>query len=74
MTMPLALLRSRKVTVARPPGPVAFAAAAEAAAATPRDPPSDLHGSSAYRRHLVGVLVRRALAQAWERTGQSLRA
>jgi carbon-monoxide dehydrogenase medium subunit len=59
---------------ARPPGPAAFAAAAEAAAATPGDPPSDLHGSSAYRRHLVGVLVRRALTQAWERTGQPPRA
>jgi carbon-monoxide dehydrogenase medium subunit len=54
----------------RPPGSSAFQEAAEAAAATPPDPPSDLHGSSAYRRHLVGVLVRRALVQAWERTRQ----
>jgi aerobic carbon-monoxide dehydrogenase medium subunit len=48
------------------PGPAAFQAAA-AAAAAPLDPPADVHGSSAYRRHLTTVLVRRALAQAWER-------
>ena len=56
----------------REPGPALFQAAAEAAAA-PLDPPSDVHGSSAYRRHLVTVLVRRALAQAWERVGEQRR-
>jgi carbon-monoxide dehydrogenase medium subunit len=29
------------------------------------DPPSNLHGSPAYRRHLVEVLVERAVARAW---------
>ncbi|MBI1737426.1 MAG: xanthine dehydrogenase family protein subunit M [Candidatus Rokubacteria bacterium] len=43
-----------------------FEAAARAAAA-PLEPPSDVHGSSAYRKHVTSVLVRRALAQAWER-------
>ena len=33
------------------------------------DPPADLHGSSAYRRQLVGVLLRRALREAHQRAG-----
>ena len=28
------------------------------------DPPSDLHGSTAYRRHVATVLARRSLEQA----------
>jgi carbon-monoxide dehydrogenase medium subunit len=31
------------------------------------DPPSDVHGSSAYRRHVAKVLTRRALARARDR-------
>lgn len=37
------------------------------AAARPLSPPEDLHGTSAYRRHLIRVLLRRALATAAER-------
>jgi CO/xanthine dehydrogenase FAD-binding subunit len=44
----------------------AFAAAVEAARAEV-DPPYDIHASSDYRRHLVGVLVRRALPVAFAR-------
>jgi len=45
--------------------PAAFDEAAEAAEAE-LDPPSDLHGTAAYRRHVAGVLVRRTLENAAE--------
>ena len=38
-------------------------------AANSLSPPSDLHGSSAYRRHVAGVLIRRAVRVAAERAG-----
>ncbi len=45
----------------------------DAATAAARDlsPPSDLHGTAAYRRHLARVLVRRALVRAAQRLGVS---
>lgn len=46
------------------PGPEAWAAAAEHVVAAITEPPSDIHGSADYRRHLAGVLARRALAAA----------
>jgi carbon-monoxide dehydrogenase medium subunit len=49
------------------PGPEAWAAAAERVVAAITEPPSDIHGSADYRRHLAGVLTRRALAAAAER-------
>jgi CO/xanthine dehydrogenase FAD-binding subunit len=35
------------------------------------DPPSDIHASSAYRRHLARVLVRRAVTRAAERAAEA---
>jgi CO/xanthine dehydrogenase FAD-binding subunit len=36
--------------------------------ASAADPPSDLHGTTSYRRHLIRVLVRRALEQSAKRS------
>ena len=47
-------------------GRAAFEAVAALASAL-LTPPSDVHASSGYRRHLAKVLVERALAQAWRR-------
>lgn len=49
--------------VGRPPGREAIAAMAEETAAA-LDPPGDIHATPEYRRHLAGVLVRRALERA----------
>lgn len=60
-------LRARKAEAAlkgQRPGPEAWAAAADAVRAAIVEPPSDVHGSGDYRRHLAGVLTRRALAAA----------
>jgi CO/xanthine dehydrogenase FAD-binding subunit len=43
--------------------------AAIAAVRAAVNPPADLHASSDYRRHLIGVLVGRSLADAWRRAG-----
>ncbi|MEW6320673.1 MAG: xanthine dehydrogenase family protein subunit M [Acidobacteriota bacterium] len=44
--------------------PEALADAADTAAAVDADPSGDIHASADYRRHLVGVMVRRVLARA----------
>jgi carbon-monoxide dehydrogenase medium subunit len=45
--------------------------AARVAADADIDPPSDIHASSAYRRHLARVLVRRAVTKAAERAAEA---
>ena len=51
--------------VGHTPSPEAIRAAADAAAEHDIDPTSDLHASSAYRRHLAAVLTRRVLERAF---------
>lgn len=57
-----ALLTGRKLT----PDLIEAAVAAVRAHV---NPPTDLHASADYRRHLVGVLAGRALTDAWRRAG-----
>jgi len=64
---PVLAARARKALKGEAPTPAALREAAQAAAAKDVDPPGDIHASSAYRRQLVGVLTRRALAAAFER-------
>jgi carbon-monoxide dehydrogenase medium subunit len=56
--------------VGQVPTEEAFGAAAAAASAV-LDPPSDLHASGAYRKHIAGVLVRRALRSATARAKEN---
>lgn len=56
-----ALLRGQR------PGSEAWAAASSAVVSVLDNPLSDIHGSADYRRHLAGVLTRKALAIAAER-------
>lgn len=56
-TLPAALLGAR-------PTLEMIRDAAEAASRADIDPPSDIHASSDYRRHLAAVLMRRAVARA----------
>jgi carbon-monoxide dehydrogenase medium subunit len=49
----------------------ALRAAAETAAQADIDPVSDIHATAEFRRHLAGVLARRALEQAFERAREN---
>lgn len=63
---PVAAVRAAEVLKGQVPSPELFAAAAEAAQAE-IDATSDIHASSDFRRHLVGVLGRRVLKTAFDR-------
>jgi carbon-monoxide dehydrogenase medium subunit len=60
---PVRAAGAESVLVGASPADDVFEAAADAAIKD-LDPPSDLHASAAYRRHVAGTLIRRALARA----------
>jgi carbon-monoxide dehydrogenase medium subunit len=66
---PVRATEAEKVLAGQTPSEELLRAAADAAATRDVDPPSDIHASAAYRRQLVAVLTRRALARAFERAG-----
>jgi carbon-monoxide dehydrogenase medium subunit len=59
--------QAAQVLQGQAPTPEAIQAAAETAATEDVDPVGDIHATADYRRHLVKVLSRRALTQAFER-------
>jgi len=65
---PVRVNDAERLLVGEVPSPELFESAAEAVRANV-DPPGDNHGTSAYRRHLAGVLTRRCLWEAVERMG-----
>ncbi|MCE7928381.1 MAG: xanthine dehydrogenase family protein subunit M [Chloroflexi bacterium CFX7] len=67
---PLMVPEAAQALVGSPAGPQTFARAAEAAAQAAR-PITDMRGSAAQRRHLVGVLTRRALENALQRATEA---
>jgi carbon-monoxide dehydrogenase medium subunit len=62
--------QAAKALAGQMPSPDAIRAAANAAANTDIDPPSDIHASAKYRRALASVLTRRALTVAFERAAR----
>ncbi len=64
---PMPAPSAARVLEGQAPSPEAIRAAAEAAARDDIDPTSDIHASNRYRRHLAGVLARRALDRAFGR-------
>jgi CO/xanthine dehydrogenase FAD-binding subunit len=63
---PVRAVEAERILVGEMPSPELWASAAERAGAG-LDPPSDLHGSAAYRRQLARVLARRSLHEAYDR-------
>ena len=63
---PLRMIAAEQVLLGERPDGELFRKAGEVAAQVV-DPPADIHASSSYRRHLTGVLVRRALTTATSR-------
>lgn len=61
---PVLATNAANALVGRVPDEGTIESAARVASETDIDPPGDIHASSAYRRHLARVLVRRALVTA----------
>jgi carbon-monoxide dehydrogenase medium subunit len=68
---PVLATEAAKLLAGQAPSEDLLRAAGDAAATRDVDPPSDIHASAAYRRQLVAVLTRRALARAFERAQQA---
>jgi carbon-monoxide dehydrogenase medium subunit len=66
-TTPLRATKAEAALVGQAPSDAVWAAASEDAVAG-LEPPSDVHGSGAYRRHLAAALTRRALREAHQRS------
>ncbi len=64
---PILARQAAKVLVGQPPIAEAFKAAADIAANKEIDPGTDIHATQDYRRYVAGVLVKRALAEAFKR-------
>lgn len=69
---PLRLPQVETLLEGRTPDPSTLRETVEAIRAS-ISPSSDLHASADYRRHLLGVLAERALAEAWARAGHARR-
>lgn len=67
---PLLLADAGKLLAGAPPDDAAFREAATQLTQK-LAPPSDVHGSSAYRRHVAGVLIRRTLQTAARRAQEA---
>jgi len=63
---PFRMIAAEQTLLGERPAAELFRGAGDAAAQAV-DPPADIHASSSYRRHLTGVLVRRALTTAASR-------
>jgi len=68
---PVLLVEAAKTLAGQSASEDLLRAAAQAAATRDVDPLSDIHASAAYRRQLVAVLTRRALARAFERAAEN---
>ena len=63
---PLRVIAAEQALLGERLGAELFRGAGDVAGQTV-EPPADIHASASYRRHLTGVLVRRALATAESR-------